>query len=242
MWAGYFRPASNPVSAPRPFPPQCPHRIFPGRTSIRGHCTRTAPTPDSAPKGMVWIPGGEFSMGAQDSPDMGEVGMLATRDSRPIHRVYVDGFWMDATDVTNDDFAAFVKATGYVTVAERKPRAEDFPGAPPEVLVAGSVVFAPTDRPVPSTITCSGGRTRRARIGGTRWARERHQGQGKLSGRACRLRRRRCVCQLGGQASADRSGVGVCRARRPERRTVCLGLDFSPAANGWPTSIRDISR
>jgi formylglycine-generating enzyme required for sulfatase activity len=63
----------------------------------------------------------------------------------------VDGFWMDATDVTNDDFAAFVKATGYVTVAERKPRAEDFPGAPPENLVAGSVVFAPTDHAVPLT-------------------------------------------------------------------------------------------
>ena len=71
-------------------------------------------------------------MGAQDMPDMNEVGMQATEDSRPIHRVYVDGFWMDATDVTNDDFAAFVTATGYVTVAERTPRAEDFPGAPPD--------------------------------------------------------------------------------------------------------------
>ena len=66
-------------------------------------------------------------------------------DSRPIHRVYVDGFWMDATEVTNEQFAAFVKATGYVTVAERTPRAEDFPGAPPENLVAGSVVFSPPD-------------------------------------------------------------------------------------------------
>jgi sulfatase modifying factor 1 len=98
---------------------------------------------------MVWIPGGEFSMGAQDPPDMNEVGMQATRDSRPIHRVYVDGFYMDATDVTNREFAEFVKATGYVTVAERKPRAEDFPGAPPENLVAGSVVFSPPDHPVP---------------------------------------------------------------------------------------------
>lgn len=69
-------------------------------------------------------------------------------DARPIHRVYVDGFWMDKTDVTNEQFAKFVKATGYVTVAERKPRAEDFPGAPPENLVAGSIVFAPPDRPV----------------------------------------------------------------------------------------------
>jgi formylglycine-generating enzyme required for sulfatase activity len=109
----------------------------------------TAPVPDSVPGGMVWITGGEFSMGAQDAPDMNEVGMQATTDSRPIHRVYVDGFWMDITDVTNEEFAKFVKATGYVTVAERKPRAEDFPGAPPENLVAGSVVFSPTHHAVP---------------------------------------------------------------------------------------------
>lgn len=107
------------------------------------------PPPQTAPDGMVWIPGGEFSMGAQDSPDMKEVGMQATRDSRPIHRVYVDAFWMDKNDVTNEEFARFVQATGYKTVAERKPRAEDFPGAPPENLVAGAVVFSPPDHPVP---------------------------------------------------------------------------------------------
>jgi formylglycine-generating enzyme required for sulfatase activity len=107
-----------------------------------------APAPGPAPKGMVWIPGGEFSMGANDPPDMDEVGMNATTDARPIHRVYVDGFFMDRTDVTNGEFAAFVKATGYVTVAERKPRAEDFPGAPPENLVAGSVVFTPPNHAV----------------------------------------------------------------------------------------------
>jgi formylglycine-generating enzyme required for sulfatase activity len=92
---------------------------------------------------MVWIPGGEYSMGAQDPPDMNEVGMKATFDSRPVHRVYLDGFYVDVTDVTNDEFAKFVAASGYVTVAERKPRAEDFPGAPPENLIAGSVVFSP---------------------------------------------------------------------------------------------------
>ena len=97
---------------------------------------------------MVWIPGGEFSMGAADSPSEGEVGMQAARDSRPIHRVYVDGFFMDQTDVTNVEFAKFVKATGYLTVAERKPRQEDFPNAPPENLVTGSVVFSPPDHPV----------------------------------------------------------------------------------------------
>ena len=107
------------------------------------------PAPGAPPEGMVWIPGGEFSMGAGDPPDMDDVGMKATTDSRPIHRTYVDGFWMDTTVVTNKQFDRFVKATGYVTVAERTPRAEDFPGAPPENLVAGSVVFAPPDHAVP---------------------------------------------------------------------------------------------
>ena len=95
------------------------------------------PPPGPAPEGMVWIPGGEFWMGADEFPD-----------SQPWHRVYVDGFWMDKTEVSNDQFTQFVKATGYVTVAERTPRAADFPGAPPENLVAGSVVFSPPDRPV----------------------------------------------------------------------------------------------
>ncbi len=111
----------------------------------------TASPPGPTPEGMAWIPGGEFSMGAVDplGQDANVVGMQATTDSRPIHRVYVDGFWMDRTEVTNQQFAAFVKATKYVTVAERKPTLEDFPGAPPENLIAGSVVFSPPDHAVP---------------------------------------------------------------------------------------------
>ena len=70
------------------------------------------------------------------------------KDAKPWHRVYVDGYWMDKTEVTNEQCARFVKATGYVTVVERKPRAEDYPQAPPEKLVAGSVVFSPPDHPV----------------------------------------------------------------------------------------------
>ena len=97
---------------------------------------------------MVWIPGGEFSMGADDSnPQVARLPEVA-RDAKPIHRVYVDAFWMDATEVTNEQFAAFVKATGYVTVAERKPAREDFPNVPPENLVAGSTMFAPPSRRV----------------------------------------------------------------------------------------------
>ena len=105
--------------------------------------------PDAAPDGMIWIPGGEFSMGSEDPRGLEHGGPDAMKDARPIHRVYVDGFWMDRTEVTNQEFAKFAKATGYITVAERKPRAEDFPGAPPENLVAGSVVFTPPGRPVP---------------------------------------------------------------------------------------------
>lgn len=100
------------------------------------------PPPGAAPSDMVWIPGGEFSMGAKELSDMNMVGMQATKDSRPIHRVYVAGFFMDKTDVTNAQFAKFVQATGYVTVAEKKPSPADFPGALPENLSAGGVVFA----------------------------------------------------------------------------------------------------
>ena len=83
--------------------------------------------PAPAPNGTVWIPGGEFSMGAMDPPAVSEIGMHGAADARPIHRVYVDGFWMDKTDVTNGEFARFVTATKYVTIAERKPTAEEFP-------------------------------------------------------------------------------------------------------------------
>lgn len=94
---------------------------------------------DAAPQGMVWIPGGEFRMGS-DEPMFG--------DARPIVPVRVDGFWMDESEVTNAQFAEFVAATGYITIAERTPKAEDYPGAPHENLVAGSVVFAPPANPV----------------------------------------------------------------------------------------------
>jgi formylglycine-generating enzyme required for sulfatase activity len=107
----------------------------------------TAP-PGPAPPGMVWIPGGDFSMGSTESSEALCAVPGVTRDALPVHRVQVKGFWMDATEVTNAAFAAFVKATGYVTVAEKKPRARDFPGVPAAKLVAGSIVFTPPDTPV----------------------------------------------------------------------------------------------
>jgi formylglycine-generating enzyme len=115
--------------SPAPFVQSAPPRLSTARPRA------------AAPDNMVWIPGGEFSMGS-DEPMLGA-------DTQPVHRVAVDGFWMDATEVTNDQFARFVAATGYVTVAERTPRAEDFPGIAPETLVAGSAVFSAPPRPVP---------------------------------------------------------------------------------------------
>lgn len=105
--------------------------------------------PEPAPDGMVWIPGGEFSMGgaAADESLCRRPGV--TEDATPVHRVYVDAFWMDAVEVTNEQFERFVRAVGYVTVAERRPTAAEFPTAPAENLVAGSVVFTAAAEPVP---------------------------------------------------------------------------------------------
>lgn len=72
----------------------------------------------------------------------------STADSQPVHRVAIGGFWMDETTVTNAQFARFVAATDYVTVAEREPTSKEFPDAPAELLVAGSAVFTPLTGPV----------------------------------------------------------------------------------------------
>jgi formylglycine-generating enzyme len=109
----------------------------------------TASASGAAPAGMVWIPGGEFSMGSHVESEALCALPGVTRDALPVHRVYVDGFWMDTTELTNEAFAVFVRATGYVTIAEHTPTAAEFPGAPAENLVAGSTVFTPTDAPVP---------------------------------------------------------------------------------------------
>jgi sulfatase modifying factor 1 len=102
----------------------------------------------SGPPGMVWVPGGEFVMGTDDERSM--------PNERPAHRVHIDGFWMDATDVTNAEFAKFIAATGYKTVAERPVDWEELkkqlptgtPRPPDDMLQPGSLVFTPPDHPV----------------------------------------------------------------------------------------------
>jgi sulfatase modifying factor 1 len=99
--------------------------------------------PGAAPDGMVWIPGGVFWMGSAEFDD-----------ALPIHKVQVDGFWMDRTEVTNAQFAAFVQATGYVTVVERPPYAKKSASAVPDRPF--SLVFvAPKEKLDPHTSNVS---------------------------------------------------------------------------------------
>lgn len=102
---------------------------------------RDTPTLQPTPPGMVWIPSGEFTMGSALT--------IARPDEQPPHRVYVDGFWMDAAEVTNKQFREFVEATGYVTTAEKAPDLHELmsqlpPDTPPpsaDMLTPGSIVF-----------------------------------------------------------------------------------------------------
>ena len=97
-----------------------------------------APTAPASAEGMVWIGGGSFLMGSDEFYP----------EERPVRRVDVGGFWIDAHAVTVAEFRRFVKATGHVTVAERTPDADDYPDADPDLLVPGSLVFQRTRGPV----------------------------------------------------------------------------------------------
>src|SRR5437588_12573156 len=105
-----------------------------GVASTRSGPAQTAP----APADMIWIPGGTFRMGSDKHYP----------EEAPVHRVTVDGFWIDRTPVTNRDFRKFVNETGYVTFAGIKPNAKDYPDALPHMLKAGSLVFTPPKNPV----------------------------------------------------------------------------------------------
>lgn len=87
---------------------------------------------------MVWIPSGTYRRGSESGQG----------DERPVREISISGIWMDKTEVTNEQFGEFVRETGYVTVAERKPDPAQFPGADPSLLVAGAIVFEPPGQPV----------------------------------------------------------------------------------------------
>jgi uncharacterized BrkB/YihY/UPF0761 family membrane protein len=99
----------------------------------------TAADSGAAPfPGMIWVPGGTFQMGSDRHYP----------EEAPVHRVTVEGFWMDRHTVTNREFARFVRATGHLTLAERAPDPADYPQARPELLPPASTVFVKPDRRV----------------------------------------------------------------------------------------------
>ena len=105
-------------------------------------CQRTETTATQeaeAPAGMVLIAAGEFNMGSTEGQP----------NEEPVHVVRIKAFWMDETEVTNAQFREFVEATGYITQGEKSFSAEEYPNAPLEALLAGSLIFTKTDGPVP---------------------------------------------------------------------------------------------
>src|SRR5512132_3625506 len=100
--------------------------------------TAARPSDASPPKDMRWVPGGTFLMGSEDFYP----------EERPVHDVGVDGFWIDEHTVTVAEFRRFVKATGYVTLAERPLDPAQYPDADPELLVPGALVFRKASAPI----------------------------------------------------------------------------------------------
>ncbi|HEX5046160.1 MAG TPA: formylglycine-generating enzyme family protein, partial [Gammaproteobacteria bacterium] len=103
---------------------------------MKRHGTTAKPASAAArAENLVWIPGGEFTMGSDSHYP----------EEAPAHRVSVSGFFMEKHTVTNKAFRRFVDATGYVTLAEKPANAENYPGASPEMLVPSSVMFRKPD-------------------------------------------------------------------------------------------------
>ena len=163
---------------------------------------------------MVWLDGGRFLMGSD----------AFYPEERPVHQVEVDGFWIDRHPVTNAQFRRFVKATGYVTLAEQPPEPADYPDADPALLVPGALVFQPSAGPVDlrdwrawwawvpgSQLAEPGG----ARVDPAR-PRPPSRRPGLLPGRPG-------VRRLGRQGAAQRGRVGVRRQGRPGGQGVRLG-------------------
>lgn len=113
-------------------------RPMASRLSSGGTAPPDDPPPGAAPKDMSWIPGGSFWMGCERFyPEEG-----------PVHEERVSGFWIDQHPVTVAQFRRFVKATGYVTLAERAPDPAAYPDADPTLLAPGALVFTPPPGPV----------------------------------------------------------------------------------------------
>ena len=163
---------------------------------------------------MVWIPGGTFRMGSDRHYP----------EEAPVHRVTVDGFWIDRTPVTNRAFREFVNATGYVTFAEIAPDPRDYPGALPHMLKAGSLVFTPPEHAVDLRDWSQWWNFKF----GADWRRP-YGPRSSIAGLDdhpvvhIAYRDAEAYAALGRKGTAHGSGVGVRRARRPGRRRVRVG-------------------
>ena len=171
-------------------------------------------TQTQAPPDMLWIPGGTFLMGSEDFyPEEG-----------PVHEVTVDGFWMDRHIVTNEQFARFVDATGYITVAERPLNPADYPGAPPENLVPGALVFQKTAGPRGfDRLHQLVGLDTRNELAPSAWTAELDRWYCAAPCRPRRLRGRRSLRALGGERTAHGSRVGASRPWRTGGQEIHLG-------------------
>ncbi len=174
------------------------------------------------PDAMRWIDRGTFAMGSEDFYP----------EERPVHRVSLDGFWIDERPVTAADYRRFVRASGYVTVAERPLDPDEYPDADPDLLVPGSLVFRKANGPV----DLDDYRNWWEYLPGASWkrpgGRERRSTAATASGRPRRLRGRGGVRDLGRQGAALRGGVGVRRPRRPRRRRLRVGRRALPRRRG----------
>ncbi len=164
--------------------------------------------------GMRFIPGGTFAMGSDKHYP----------EEAPVHRVTVDGFWIDETPVTNAEFRRFVDETGHVTFAEIPPRAEDYPGALPHMLKAGSLVFRPPPGPVDlQELEPVVGVPFRRQLAPPLRPRHLDQGARRSPGRPRRLHGCRGLREMGREGASDRGRMGVCRPRRARWCRVRLG-------------------
>ena len=192
------------------------HALLPSRH--RGRAVPNAVNTVEARTNMRWIPGGTFLMGSE----------TFYPEERPVHRVEVDGFWMDEHPVTAAEFRRFVRETDYVTCAEQPLDPAEYPGADPELLVPGRSSFEDRRPGRPARLAQlvgvrSGGVLEEAAGAGNHDQRPRPAPRG-----ARRIRGRGGLRCLGRQGAADRGRVGVRRARRARGRDLRLGRRALP--------------
>ncbi len=149
---------------------------------------------------MVWVAGGTFRMGSEKHYP----------EEAPVHRAMVDGFWIDKTPVTNAQFRQFVRETGYMSFAEIPPDPRDYPGAKPEMLYAGSMVFSPPGRIVDLRDWSQWWQFAERQLASASWTQKQHQRPRRAS--VVRISSMRWPMPNGQAKNANGSRVGVCRA------------------------------